>query len=178
QLAMMEQSEEIVGARNDLDDMSKMLDEYLAFASGEEGEKPEELRLDHIARTVAERVDGARVIEVSEITVTARPMALTRTLTNLISNGVGYGNRCEVRLIKGPRMAEILFDDDGPGIPEDQREDAFRPFHRLDDARSQNVAGTGLGLTLARDFARAHGGDIRLEDSPLGGLRVRLRLPY
>ncbi|MEL7284067.1 MAG: ATP-binding protein [Pseudomonadota bacterium] len=178
QLAMMEQSEEIVGARNDLDDMSKMLDEYLAFASGEEGEKPEELRLDHIARTVAERVDGARVIEVSEITVTARPMALTRTLTNLISNGVGYGNRCEVRLIKGPRMAEILFDDDGPGIPEDQREDAFRPFHRLDDARSQNVAGTGLGLTLARDFARAHGGDIRLEDSPLDGLRVRLRLPY
>lgn len=178
QLAMMEQSEEITGARNDLDDMSKMLDEYLAFASGEEGEKPEELRLDHIARTVAERIDGAKVVELSEISLTARPMALTRTLTNLISNGVGYGNRCEVHLVKGPRMAEILFDDDGPGIPQDQREDAFRPFHRLDDARSQNVAGTGLGLTLARDFARAHGGDIRLEDSPLGGLRVRLRLPY
>lgn len=178
QLAMMEQSEEIDGARDDLDDMSKMLDEYLAFASGEEGEKPEELRLDHITRTVAERIDGAHVIEASEISLTVRPMALTRTLTNLISNGVGYGNRCEVRLIKGPRMAEILFDDDGPGIPEDKREDAFRPFHRLDDGRSQNVAGTGLGLTLARDFARAHGGDIRLEDSPLGGLRVRLRLPY
>ena len=75
-------------------------------------------------------------------------------------------------------MAEILFDDDGPGIAEDKREDAFRPFHRLDEARSQNVAGAGLGLTLARDFARGHGGDIRLEDSPLGGLRVRLRLPY
>ena len=178
QLAMMEQSEEIDGARDDLDDMSKMLDEYLAFASGEEGEKPEELRLDHITRTVAERIDGAHVIEASEISVTVRPMALTRTLTNLISNGVGYGSRCEVRLIKGPRMAEILFDDDGPGIPEDKREDAFRPFHRLDDGRSQNVAGTGLGLTLARDFARAHGGDIRLEDSPLAGLRVRLRLPY
>ena len=178
QLAMMEQSEEIDGARDDLDDMSKMLDEYLAFASGEEGEKPEELRLDHITRTGAERIDGAHVIEASEISVTVRPMALTRTLTNQISNGVGYGSRCEVRLIKGPRMAEILFDDDGPGIPEDKREDAFRPFHRLDDGRSQNVAGTGLGLTLARDFARAHGGDIRLEDSPLGGLRVRLRLPY
>ncbi len=178
QLAMMEQSEEIDGARDDLDDMSKMLDEYLAFASGEEGEKPEELRLDHITRTVAERIDGAHVMEASEISLTVRPMALTRTLTNLISNGVGYGNRCEVRLVKGPRMAEILFDDDGPGIPDDKREDAFRPFHRLDDGRSQNVAGTGLGLTLARDFARAHGGDIRLEDSPLGGLRVRLRLPY
>ncbi|MEO1304631.1 MAG: ATP-binding protein [Pseudomonadota bacterium] len=178
QLAMMEPSEEITGARTDLDDMSKMLDEYLAFASGEEGEKPEELRLDHITRTVAERIDGANVTEVCEINVTVRPMALTRTLTNLMSNAVGYGNRCEVKLIKGPRMAEILFDDDGPGIAEDKREDAFRPFHRLDEARSQNVAGTGLGLTLARDFARSHGGDIRLEDSPLGGLRVRLRLPY
>lgn len=178
QLAMLEQSEEIAGARSDLDDMSKMLDEYLAFASGEEGERAEALRLDHITRTVAERIDGASVKEASEITVTARPMALTRTLSNLISNGVGYGDRCEICLVRGPRMAEILIDDDGPGIPQDKREDAFRPFHRLDDARSQNVAGTGLGLTLARDFARSHGGDIRLEDSPLGGLRVRLRLPY
>ena len=178
QLAMLEQTEEITGARTDLDDMSKMLDEYLAFASGEEGERAEELRLDHMTRTVAERIDGANVTEANAISVTARPMALTRTLTNLMSNGVGYGTRCEVRLIKGPHMAEILLDDDGPGIPEDQREDAFRPFHRLDDGRSQNVSGTGLGLTLARDFARAHGGDIRLEDSPMGGLRVRLRLPY
>ncbi|MHA7858816.1 MAG: ATP-binding protein [Henriciella sp.] len=178
QLAMMEQTEEITGARSDLEDMSKMLDEYLAFASGEEGERAETLRLDHITRTVAERIDGVTVVEATEISVTVRPMALTRTLTNLMTNGVGYGTRCEVRLVKGPRMAEILLDDDGPGIPADQREDAFRPFHRLDDARSQNVTGTGLGLTLARDFARAHGGDIRLEDSPMGGLRVRLRLPY
>jgi len=178
QLAMMEQSEEITGARSDLDDMSTMLDEYLAFASGEEGERAEELRLDHVTRTVTERIDGADVVEAVKIFLTARPMALSRTLSNLISNGVGYGDRCEVRLIKGPRMAEILIDDDGPGIPQDKREDAFRPFHRLEDGRSQNVAGTGLGLTLARDFARGHGGDIRLEDSPLGGLRVRLRLPY
>ncbi|MFN3213823.1 MAG: ATP-binding protein [Henriciella sp.] len=178
QLAMLEQTEEITGARTDLEDMSKMLDEYLAFASGEEGERAEALRLDHITRTVAERIDGAEVVEAGEISVTVRPMALTRTLTNLMTNGVGYGTRCEVRLVKGPRMAEILLDDNGPGIAEDQREDAFRPFHRLDDGRSQNVAGTGLGLTLARDFARLHGGDIRLEDSPLGGLRVRLRLPY
>jgi two-component system osmolarity sensor histidine kinase EnvZ len=178
QLAMLEQTEEIAGARTDLEDMSKMLDEYLAFASGEEGERAEALRLDHVTRTVAERIDGADVVEAGEISVTVRPMALTRTLTNLMTNGVGYGTLCEVRLIKGPRMAEILLDDNGPGILEDQREDAFRPFHRLDDGRSQNVAGTGLGLTLARDFARLHGGDIRLEDSPLGGLRVRLRLPY
>jgi len=178
QLAMMEPSEEIEGARADLDDMAKMLDEYLAFASGEEGEKPETLRLDHMARTVVERVDGADVVESAAIEVTVRPMALSRTLSNLVSNAVGYGDRCEVRLIKGPRMAEIVVDDNGPGIPVEKRDDAFKPFHRLDEARSQNVAGSGLGLTLARDFAKAHGGDIRLEDSPMGGLRVRLRLPY
>ncbi|MEO0549423.1 MAG: ATP-binding protein [Pseudomonadota bacterium] len=178
QLAIMEPSDEIAGARADLDDMASMLDEYLAFASGEEGEQPEEVRLDHIAKTVSERIDSAFVVEAPSITVTARPMALTRTLSNLISNGVGYGDRCEVRLVKGPHMAEILIDDNGPGIPETERENAFRPFHRLNEARTQNVPGTGLGLTLARDFARAHGGDIRLEDSDIGGLRVRLRLPY
>ncbi|MEM9055193.1 MAG: ATP-binding protein, partial [Pseudomonadota bacterium] len=178
QLAMMEQSEEIEGARADLDDMAKMLDEYLAFASGVEGEQAEDLRLDHMVRTVVERIDGADVIEAPAITVGVRPMAMSRTLSNLISNAVGYGDRCEVRLVKGPRMAEILIDDNGPGIPEDKREDAFKPFHRLDDARTQNIAGSGLGLTLARDFAKSHGGDIRLEDSPMGGLRVRLKLPY
>ena len=178
QLAMMEQSEEIEGARADLDDMANMLDEYLAFASGAEGEQAEELRLDHMARTVVERIDGADVLEAPPLTVAVRPMAMSRTLSNLISNAVSYGDRCEVRLVKGPRMAEILIDDNGPGIPEDKREDAFKPFHRLDDARTQNIAGSGLGLTLARDFAKSHGGDIRLEDSPMGGLRVRLKLPY
>ncbi|MEM1036838.1 MAG: ATP-binding protein [Pseudomonadota bacterium] len=178
QFAMMENTEEIEGARADLDDMAKMLDEYLAFASGEEVEKPEELRLDHMARTVVDRIDGADVIESAEVSVTVRPMALSRSLSNLVSNALGYADRCAVRLIKGPRMAEILIDDNGPGIPEEKREDAFKPFHRLDEARTQNIAGSGLGLTLARDFARAHGGDIRLEDSPMGGLRVRLRLPY
>ncbi len=178
QLAMLEQTDEIKGARSDLDDMAGMLDEYLAFASGEEGEQPDAVRLDHIAQATASRTDGAHVLDAPEVTVMVRPMALSRTLTNLIENAVGYGTRCEITLIKGPKMAEILIDDDGPGIPEDSREDAFRPFHRLEEARTQNVPGTGLGLTLARDFARAHGGDIRLETSGLGGLRVRLRLPY
>lgn len=179
QFAMMEPSDEIDGARGDLEDMSKMLDEYLAFASGEEGERPEPVRLDHIARAVTDRIDGARVIDAPAITANARPLALSRTLSNLVTNGVTYGSRCEVNLVKGPHWAEILVDDDGPGIPPDQREDAFRPFHRLDEARSQNVSGAGLGLTLAQDFARAHGGEIRLEKcEELGGLRVRLRLPY
>ncbi|MCH2459103.1 MAG: ATP-binding protein [Henriciella sp.] len=82
-----------------------------------------------------------------------------------------------MEVIEGPHMVELIVDDDGPGIAEDKREEAFKPFHRLDDSRNQNVPGTGLGLSIARDTARQHGGDIRLEDSPLGGLRVRFRLP-
>ncbi len=178
QLAMLEQTDEIAGARADLDDMANMLDEYLAFASGADSEQPDRVRLDHIASTTIDRIDGARLVDPVAVTVMARPAALARTLANLINNGVTYGDSCEVRLIKGPRMAEILIDDNGPGLPEDKYEDAFRPFHRLDDARTQNISGTGLGLTLARDFAHAHGGDIRLQDSDMGGLRVRLRLPY
>lgn len=178
QLAMLDQTDEIKGARADLDDMAKMLDEYLAFASGDDIEQSEVLRLDHIARATVARIDGARITETMPITITARPGALARTLSNLIANAVAYGDACEIRLIRGPRMAEVLIDDNGPGIRAEQRSDAFRPFHRLDEARPQNVPGTGLGLTLARDFAHAHGGDIRLEDSDLGGLRVRLRLPY
>ncbi len=178
QLAMMEPSDEIDGARADLDEMSRMLEEYLAFASGEEGEQPDLVRLDHMVGTLLERFDRAHMAPPPVMTLMARPLALGRTLSNLISNATQYGERCEVRLIKGPRRAEILIDDDGPGIAPEDREAAFRPFHRLDEARTQNVPGTGLGLTLARDFAHAHGGDIRLEDSPLGGLRVRLRLPY
>jgi two-component system osmolarity sensor histidine kinase EnvZ len=175
---MMEPSDEIDGARADLDEMSRMLEEYLAFASGEEGEQPDLVRLDHMVGTLLERFDRAHMAPPPVMTLMARPLALGRTLSNLISNATQYGERCEVRLIKGPRRAEILIDDDGPGIAPEDREAAFRPFHRLDEARTQNVPGTGLGLTLARDFAHAHGGDIRLEDSPLGGLRVRLRLPY
>lgn len=178
QLAMLPPSKDVDLARADLDQMSSMLNEYLAFASGEEGESPEQVRLDKVAQELVERFQGATLHTPPLVTVTVRPLSLNRALSNLIGNALQYAERCEVTVVEGPRRAEILIDDDGPGIPPDQRDDAFRPFHRLDDARSQNTPGTGLGLTLVRDFAHAHGGDIRLEDSPLGGLRVRLRLPY
>ena len=111
------------------------------------------------------------------VEIIARPGSVRRAVSNLLSNALGFGTHVEVDVIDGPHMAELVVDDDGPGIPTEQREEAFKPFHRLDASRSQNVPGTGLGLSIARDTARQHGGDIRLEDSPLGGLRVRLRLP-
>ena len=178
QLAMMEPSPDIEDARRDLAEMSAMLDEYLAFASGKEGEQAVDFRFDTLVReVVASLGNKATIRRADEIELIGRPGLIRRAVSNLISNGQGFASHVEIDVIKGPHMAELIVDDDGPGIPEDQRSEAFKPFHRLDASRNQNVPGTGLGLSLARDTARQHGGDIRLENSPLGGLRVRLRLP-
>jgi two-component system osmolarity sensor histidine kinase EnvZ len=113
----------------------------------------------------------------SQVVVMGHPLAIKRAVANLVSNAQKFAMKAQIVLVDGPRWAEVAVDDDGPGIPPERHEEAFRPFSRLDDARTQNAPGTGLGLTLARDTARAHGGDIRLMKSPLGGLRAILRLP-
>ncbi len=178
QLAMLEETPDVRAARQDLDEMAAMLDEYLAFARGEEVETREPVALHALLREAAGHHAGLILHSpLPEVELLARPLALKRAISNLITNACQYGDQVEVRMLHGPHAAEILVDDNGPGIPEDRIEDAFRPFTRLDGSRSQNKPGTGLGLALARDTARAHGGDVRLEVSPLGGLRARLRLP-
>ncbi|KDA02517.1 ATP-binding protein [Hyphomonas oceanitis] len=178
-LAMMEQSEDLAAAQSDLDDMAMMLDEYLTFARGEEGDEPMALDLAELVREAAAGF-GAHVPVVgpTSISATGRPLALKRAINNLISNAVKYATDVRVTVLDGPHAAEVHVDDNGPGIAPERREEAFRPFSRLDEARTQNTSGTGLGLTLARDTARAHGGDLRLSDSVLGGLRASLRLPH
>ena len=180
QFSMMDETDEdIAAAKADLDDMSAMLEEYLAFAQGAEGEPPVTLHLDVVSREVAAGAgERLELGEVEPVSVTARPLAIKRAITNLVSNALAYGETACLSVSDGPYFAEVIVDDDGPGIPADKHDDAFRPFNRLDSARSQNKAGTGLGLALTLDTARAHGGDVKLETSPLGGLRVRLRLPH
>ncbi|KCZ92673.1 ATP-binding protein [Hyphomonas johnsonii] len=178
-LAMMEETEELAAARADLDDMAMMLDEYLTFARGEDGDEPVPLDLAVLVREAAAGF-GPHIVVTgpASLEITGRPLALKRAVNNLISNGVKYATEVRVSLVSGPRAAEVHVEDDGPGIAPERREEAFRPFARLDEARTQNTSGTGLGLTLARDTARAHGGDLRLSDSALGGLRASLRLPH
>lgn len=177
-LAMMEETDDIRAAKSDLDDMAMMLDEYLAFARGEEGDESILFDLGPMVREVAASFGPhIPVAGPSRVMVTGRPLALKRAVTNLLSNAVKYASSARVTLVDGPHWAEVAVDDDGPGIEAERREEAFRPFSRLDEARSQNASGSGLGLTLARDTARAHGGDIRLSSSPLGGLRAVLRVP-
>ena len=178
-LAMMEETDDIKAARADLDDMSMMLDEYLTFARGEEGDDPSDFDLAELVRDAAAGFGPhVTVAGPDRIMVNGRRLAIKRAVTNLISNAIKFATDTQITLVDGPHAADIHVDDNGPGIAADLREDAFRPFMRLDEARTQNTPGTGLGLTLARDTARAHGGDLRLSDSPLGGLRASLRLPH
>jgi two-component system osmolarity sensor histidine kinase EnvZ len=102
---------------------------------------------------------------------------LKRCLVNLIDNAAAHGNQVEVRVSGTDTQISVSVDDNGPGIPKDLYEEAFRPFSRLDETRSRNQKGVGLGLAIARDMARSHGGDVTLSTSPLGGLRATLRLP-
>ena len=180
QLSMLDENDaDIAAAKADLNDMSAMLEEYLAFAQGADGEAPAKIALDVIAHDVASAARGNLTLgDIAPVTITARPLAIKRAVTNLVNNALAYGDNAQLSLHDGPHFAEVIIDDDGPGIPEDQRREAFKPFNRLDEARTQNVPGVGLGLTLTLDTARAHGGDVRLETSPLGGLRVRLRVPH
>ena len=185
QLAMMKQGPEIDALRDDIAEMQRMLDEYLDFARGEEGEKSQLADLGDLVRDAAEAAARARtggenrlVLEVPSGTLlSVKANALRRCVTNLIDNALKHGRQVRVSLTRTARFAEIHVDDDGPGIAPEQREEAFRPFHRLDEGRNLQSGGVGLGLAIARDIARAHGGELLLADSPLGGLRAIIRLP-
>jgi two-component system osmolarity sensor histidine kinase EnvZ len=159
----------------DVDDMERMIGGYLSFARGEgiEQAKPIDLSAMLTDVAVAARRGGANIeINVPEtLTVSLRADAVRRAITNLVDNARRHAGRIMVSAIPRGRSVLVNVDDDGPGIAAEQREDVFRPF------QSGLAGGTGLGLTIARDIVRAHGGDISLEDSPLGGLRARVRLP-
>jgi len=167
-------------ARNDIIEMERMLDGYLAFARGEEGEQPEQSDLTIVTRE-AVAAAAARVqlelVAPAPVPMRLRPLALKRAIANLANNAADHGNRVRVSVASQSGEGTITVEDNGPGIPTENYEDAFRPFSRLDASRNQNVSGVGLGLTITRDIARAHGGDVTLSTSDLGGLKVTIRLP-
>ncbi len=181
ELALIEDSPEVDAMKKDIDEMARMLEAYLAFARGDTGEIAaptdmaeflEELRLD------AERHGHTTsVVFHGPPIVTVRPAAFKRCLGNLVSNAARFAPSISITGHRDHRYLTVTVDDDGPGIPAEMREEVFKPFLRLDDARNQDEGGTGLGLAIARDIARSHGGDITLGDSPLGGLRASVRVP-
>jgi two-component system osmolarity sensor histidine kinase EnvZ len=180
-LALLPESAETRELADDVADMERMIEGYLAFARGEGDEEPAPADLSEILEDVAAgaRRDSAEITVgwAGDMNVELRPVAIKRCLTNLVANALRHATRAEIHASRGKTSIEITVDDDGPGIPEDRYEDVFRPFVRLDESRNVDTGGSGLGLTIARDIARSHGGDVTLGKSPLGGLRVVVRLP-
>ena len=183
QLAMMNPSPATEALRQDVAEMERMLDEYLDFARGEGGGTAELADLGSLLRDAADAATRVRPAGRGRLTLEApdgillavKTNALRRCVANLIDNALKHGTQVRVSLVREGRYTEVRVDDNGPGIPTDQREEAFRPFHRLDG--KPQIGGVGLGLTIARDIARAHGGDLVLSQSPEGGLRATIRLP-
>jgi two-component system osmolarity sensor histidine kinase EnvZ len=180
-LAMMEDQPEIEPLQKDVDEMQGMLEGYLAFARGDAGEATvsTDLRviLDEL-KADAERHGASVSVETSgALEMKVRPSAIKRCLGNLVANAQRHGDRIALQALREQRFITVNVDDDGPGIAPEYREDVFRPFYRLDDARNQDEGGAGLGLAIARDIARSHGGDVSLGTSAMGGLRASVRLP-
>ena len=181
-LAIMEETPEIEDLRRDIDEMSRMLEGYLAFARGDDhatlvvetdmNQFFQELQLDF------ERSGHPIRIEfIGDPLVMLRGDDFKRCLTNLLANAARYGKTIAMTGERDHRWLSVHVDDDGPGIPASEREEVFKPFYRLDEARTMDEGGSGLGLPIARDIARAHGGDLTLSDSPLGGLRASVKIP-
>jgi len=181
QLAMMPETSLTRGFQADIGEMEAMLEAYLAFARGEEEEATAAVDLGVLLGEVVEAIKRQHpnvTLTVDQtICATVRPNALKRCVSNLINNALRYAKHAQVSMTLRDQVVDILIDDDGPGIPSEQREEVFRPFYRLDESRNQDTGGVGLGLSIARDIARAHGGNLVLEASPQGGLRARVWLP-
>ncbi len=167
--------------KSDVVDMERLVHLYLDFARGEGTETTIETDISPLIAEVAAAVrrEGKAVSldQPEELIVPIRPNALRRCLGNLVANGARYGSQIWLTSRSVADGIDILVDDDGPGIPADERDHVFQPFIRLDSSRNPSTGGIGLGLTIARDVARSHGGDVRLETSPQGGLRARVHLP-
>jgi len=181
ELAMIGHNPELEPMKKDVDEMARMLEAYLSFARGDSGEQPAATDMAAFLqelKTDTER-DGHRssVAFHGHPVVTVRPAAFKRCLANLVSNAARHARSISITGHRDHRRLTVTVDDDGPGIASHLREEVFKPFLRLDDARNQDEGGTGLGLAIARDIARSHGGDILLSDSPLGGLRATVRVP-
>jgi two-component system osmolarity sensor histidine kinase EnvZ len=181
QLAMFEETPELDAMRADVDEMQAMLEDYMAFAKGDSGEAIERVDIGEILNEVKTQAHGDKTIDIAvedgPLVVPVRRHAFKRAVANLVNNAARFADHVNVSAAKHNGSLTIEVEDDGPGIPEDEREHVFRPFYRVDHARNQDSGSTGLGLAIAQDIARIHGGDITLDQSRLGGLKAVLKVP-
>jgi len=185
ELAMLEGNGAVRDTMKELSDdvqqMEHMIQEYLDFARGEGREETTRVHLHELLQDVVrdyERLNAnVALVGNDDVTADIRISGFRRMMHNLIDNALRYGRRCRLAVMVSANYCEIIIDDEGPGIPADKREEVFKPFNRLEHSRNVKTGGVGLGLTIARDIALAHGGSIALDTAPKGGLRVVIRLP-
>jgi two-component system osmolarity sensor histidine kinase EnvZ len=183
QLAMLKPGPEAEELAHDVEDMQAMLEDYLAFARGGSGEEAQPVDLRTVLSEVHTSFNGVHGHDVTldlpeqEMTVTVRRNAFKRAVMNLVSNATRFGTHIGMKGTISRHSIAITVDDDGPGITPNMREEVFRPFFSIDSARNQNVKSTGLGLAITRDIIRAHGGEIQLSESHMGGLKAHIHIP-
>lgn len=182
QLEMMPTDQVTEGLRHDVRDMEAMVSEYLDFVRGGTQEPAKSTSVADTLRELAARYQALNanvdVMIDDDVSIPLKPHAFKRAVGNLIDNSLRYGTRCFLRLAISPLFVSVIVEDDGPGIPEAQREEVFLPFRRLDEARNlDSHAAAGLGLSIVREVVHAHGGQIHLDDAPLGGLRATIIIP-
>ena len=180
--AMMENSQDQRDFLADIDEMEKMLNGYLAFVRGEGDEAAVYVNVNELVRGIVGRFASQHIkikffAAENPVEIRAKEQALRRAVTNIVANASRYGKKIEVRVEQGTKEVRIIVDDNGPGIPQDKREAVFRAFYRIENSRNKETGGIGLGLAITKDIITAHGGHIVLEDGPLGGLRVVIKLP-
>jgi len=180
QLAMLSQKDLSEKMSRDIDEMEKMLNDYLQFAKTQAQENTSKIDLAALFNSIKIQFNNEKLNMQSnvDIELNGRPTALKRSFENIIQNGLCYGNKVYVNIQKGNNRALITIDDDGPGIPEDQYKNVFKPFFRLDKSRSLNQLGVGLGLAIVEDIINSHGGSIQLGKSKFNGLQVKISLPF
>ena len=184
ELALLRESPEIQALKNDVNEMQHMLEDYLAFAKGDGGEEAAPANVGELLGEVQEETEYLGTpIELRmrqpkhELVLPLKRQAFKRAVTNLVTNAARFGNIVIIRAAADETWLRIEVDDDGPGVPPAERDNVFRPFYRLDHARNQDAGNSGLGLAIARDIARSHGGDIALGVSSMGGLRAIISVP-
>ena len=179
QLAFIKDTELSQKMSLDIDEMEKMLNEYLQFTSSSYQEKNETFDVSELIEIIINKYNNDRISKqlIPRVYINGRKNLIQRSLNNLIDNSLKYADKIELSLSKKNNNISITIDDDGPGIPESEYENVFKPFYKIDKSRGNSKSSVGLGLSIASDIIQSHGGKIALQKSPMDGLRVKIYLP-
>ncbi len=180
QLAMLNQKDLSTKMSKDIDEMEKMLNNYLQFAKSQTQEKTSKINLANLFNEIKNNFDdkNLKISILKDVCLNGRYSALKRSFENIIQNGITYGKKVYIDIQRSSNRTLIIFEDEGPGIPEDQYKNVFKPFFRIDKSRSLNQSGVGLGLAIVEDIINSHGGNIQLGKSKYNGLLVKISLPF